>query len=405
MHRLPLCYHRNYNITFWGLEKCHPFDSCKYARCLQYLVEDGILPSDDPVWYHQPENPISTKALLTVHTKEYLDSLNSSCNLARLIEVPFVCCIPSCVLHRRVLRPFRLQSEGTCLASRLACEHGWAINLGGGFHHASGDEGGGFCVYADISIAVRMLLEEGLAKRVMIVDLDVHQGNGHERDLVFGRMIPERRDAEENVSSSRRPLNRAERLTRRDQRRAFSPEVSLTPAMDTHSSLEEGDSSSSSSSSSGTGEENGADEGPQVYIFDAFNAQIYPNDVVAMEGIAHSMGYRLGCTTRQFLRRLKADFTASVEAFDPDFILYNAGTDILEGDPLGGVNISEEGVIERDRFVFETAFSRGINICMVLSGGYQRRTSRVIATSIRNLFESFPDKMQRLDHPEQEGKE
>jgi histone deacetylase 11 len=61
------------------------------------------------------------------------------------------------------------------LAARLALEHGWAINIGGGFHHASRRKGGGFCVYADVTMCIRVLLEDGLIERAMIVDLDAHQ--------------------------------------------------------------------------------------------------------------------------------------------------------------------------------------------------------------------------------------
>lgn len=72
---------------------------------------------------------------------------------------------------------FRFQTGGTILAAQLAAQNkSWAINIGGGFHHASGKRGGsGFCVYADISIALNKLLHEGSIKRAMIVDLDAHQ--------------------------------------------------------------------------------------------------------------------------------------------------------------------------------------------------------------------------------------
>ena len=65
-------------------------------------------------------------------------------------------------------------------------ERGWAINLGGGFHHCSQDRGGGFCFYADISICIHYLFNHmpELVKKVMIIDLDAHQGNGHETDFI-----------------------------------------------------------------------------------------------------------------------------------------------------------------------------------------------------------------------------
>jgi len=79
----------------------------------------------------------------------------------------------------------------------------------------------------------------------------------------------------------------------------------------------------------------------------------------------------------------------SIEQFQPKIIYYNAGTDCLEGDPLGRLSVSREGVIARDEFVFQQAFDRHIPIVMVLSGGYQQSNARVIADSISNLHQKF----------------
>ncbi|EPS59293.1 hypothetical protein M569_15515, partial [Genlisea aurea] len=72
---------------------------------------------------------------------------------------------------------------GSILAAKLAKERGWAINVGGGFHHCSAGEGGGFCVYADISLCIQFAFHRLNMSRVMIIDLDAHQGNGHENDF------------------------------------------------------------------------------------------------------------------------------------------------------------------------------------------------------------------------------
>ena len=70
-------------------------------------------------------------------------------------------------------------------------ERGWAINLGGGFHHCSSDAGGGFCIYADISICIHFLFRymPDRVKKVMIIDLDAHQGNGHELDFLSDERV------------------------------------------------------------------------------------------------------------------------------------------------------------------------------------------------------------------------
>lgn len=73
----------------------------------------------------------------------------------------------------------------------------------------------------------------------------------------------------------------------------------------------------------------------------------------------------------------------------PDFVIYNAGTDILKGDPLGRMNVSAQGIASRDAAVFEAARGAGVPLCMLLSGGYSRGNFAVIANSIENLMKKF----------------
>ena len=127
--------------------------------------------------------------------------------LAGILEVPVVRRLPAWVIDWRILRPMRYATGGTILACRLALEHGVAINLGGGYHHAAAGWGGGFCVYADVPLAAKILHDEGKVGRVLVVDLDAHQGNGtaavfqgwpwasiydlYERDIFPARKEPE----------------------------------------------------------------------------------------------------------------------------------------------------------------------------------------------------------------------
>jgi histone deacetylase 11 len=75
-----------------------------------------------------------------------------------------------------------LGTVGSVESSFLAMQKGWAINLSGGFHHASRSNGEGFCIYPDITFITHYLRQIYMVKRIMIIDLDAHQGNGHERD-------------------------------------------------------------------------------------------------------------------------------------------------------------------------------------------------------------------------------
>ena len=84
-------------------------------------------------------------------------------------------------VNYQLLRPMRYIVSGTIQAGISSLERRVAVNLGGGYHHASSDNGGGFCVYNDVAVAIRYLQREGLAKKVLIVDLDVHHGDGNAR--------------------------------------------------------------------------------------------------------------------------------------------------------------------------------------------------------------------------------
>jgi histone deacetylase 11 len=171
---VPLVYHPRYNITAFGLERLHPFDSVKYSRIHSAIVRGGLR---KPGQFVRPR-ALGRTDLLRIHTAAYLDSLRSSTQIGRILEVPVARRLPAWLLDWRILSPMRYAAAGTVLAARLACENGVAINLGGGFHHAAAASGGGFCVYADIPLAARIIHDEGLAGNVLVVDLDAHQGNG-----------------------------------------------------------------------------------------------------------------------------------------------------------------------------------------------------------------------------------
>ena len=171
---VPLVYHPRYNITAFGLERLHPFDSRKYRRIHDALIARGLRRRGDFV---RPR-PVGRRELRKVHDLQYLQSLRRPETLAGILEVPVVRRLPRWLIDWRVLRPMRYATGGTILACRLALERRIAINLGGGFHHAAAAWGGGFCVYADIPLAAALLHAEGRVGKVLVVDLDAHQGNG-----------------------------------------------------------------------------------------------------------------------------------------------------------------------------------------------------------------------------------
>ncbi|XP_025809477.1 histone deacetylase 2-like isoform X5 [Panicum hallii] len=177
--KAPVVYSPAYDISFNGMEKQHPFDSSKWGRVRNSLEDAGLLQSDRIV---EPLEA-SEDDLLVVHSESYLNSLESSEKVARIVEVPAVALLPNLLVQQKLLYPFRKQVGGSVLSAKLALEKGWAINIGGGFHHCSAQEGGGFCAYADISLCINFAFIRLNISRVMIIDLDAHQGNGHEKDF------------------------------------------------------------------------------------------------------------------------------------------------------------------------------------------------------------------------------
>ena len=308
--KLPVFFRDEYNIRFFGLEKMHPFDSQKYGRIFSELSSKRLINAQNTI----APPMLSDEMLLTVHPKEYLSQIENSMQLLKILEIPVVGILPWRLTHRHVLTPMRYATSGTILAAKAAFQHGWAINLGGGFHHAHAKEGGGFCVFADITLAIRNLREAaGRPLKVMIIDLDAHQGNGHERDFL-------------------------------------------------------------------------GDKDP--FIFDAYNPSIYPNDLEAKSAISLRMHTPVSMSDEFYLEDLKKSFKEAGDRFSPDFILYNAGTDIMSGDPLGMLDISAEGILKRDEMVFRWARDRKVPIAMVLSGGYQQSNAPAIASSIENLLKN-----------------
>jgi acetoin utilization deacetylase AcuC-like enzyme len=158
-------YHPDY---FVPLPPSHPFPMAKYPLLHERLLRDGLVGPRDVL---EP-GEACLEALRLVHTDAYLSQLAAGtldAAAVRRIGVPW-----SPALWRRS----RLAAEGTLLAARAALEDGIAANLAGGTHHAFPGHGEGFCVLNDVAVAIRVLQRDGRARRALVIDLDVHQGNG-----------------------------------------------------------------------------------------------------------------------------------------------------------------------------------------------------------------------------------
>ena len=129
---------------------------------------------------HSPEVP-TREFLQHVMSPFYLFLLNYTLQVSACIELPLIF-LPGWFMRMRVLDPMMRATKGSVDAACIARHKGWAINLSGGYHHAYRSGGGGFCIYPDITFITQYMEEWYGYKRFLIIDLDAHQGNGHERD-------------------------------------------------------------------------------------------------------------------------------------------------------------------------------------------------------------------------------
>ena len=159
-----LVYHDGYDLNLGA----HVFPSKKYRLIRDRLVSDGFAGPEDFV---EPQ-PATDEDLLLVHQRGWITRLkNGTLDYLELmkLEIPY---------SREMVEAFWLAAGGTTLAARLALEHGIGFNIGGGFHHAFPGHGEGFCAIHDVAVAIRKLQSEGRIERAMVVDCDVHDGNG-----------------------------------------------------------------------------------------------------------------------------------------------------------------------------------------------------------------------------------
>ncbi len=146
----------------------HLFPMEKYRLTREVLMIKGEFGVEN---FEEPE-PISEENILKFHTEKYLEKLRGpglSTEEMEVLEMPY---------SKELFKSMRLHAGGTLGAARTALRDGVACNLGGGFHHAYPDHGEGLCLLNDAGIAVQTLLDEGAVERVLVLDLDVHQGNG-----------------------------------------------------------------------------------------------------------------------------------------------------------------------------------------------------------------------------------
>ena len=161
---LPVVNHEDY---FAKIGDDHKFPINKFGELANYLIKNKIVKK-----FHKPY-PCSEETLKRAHSEKYIKDIKNKTldeNGVKKIGFPLV----DSVVQRSLVA-----TGGTVLAAKLAISNRLACNTAGGSHHATFDSGAGYCVFNDVAVAAQYLLDRGLAKKILIVDLDVHQGNGN----------------------------------------------------------------------------------------------------------------------------------------------------------------------------------------------------------------------------------
>ena len=161
---LPVVNHEDY---FAKIGDDHKFPINKFGELADYLIKNKIVKN-----FHKPY-PCSDETLKRAHSEKYIKDIKNKTldkNGVKKIGFPLV----DSVVQRSLVA-----TGGTVLAAKLSVNNGLACNTAGGSHHANFDGGAGYCVFNDVAVATQYLLDRELAKRILIIDLDVHQGNGN----------------------------------------------------------------------------------------------------------------------------------------------------------------------------------------------------------------------------------
>ncbi|MFT2097709.1 histone deacetylase [Marinomonas sp. 2405UD66-6] len=283
---LPLVFHPHYSIPF---PAGHRFPMSKFRFLAETLREQGILTNENE---YTPE-PLSLTTLMQAHDSGYVQRFIRG-ELTPL-EVKEIGLPWSEWLVERTLRAV----SGTLLTSELALQYGLACHLAGGTHHAHPASGSGFCIFNDLAVAAFNLVTTNKAKKVLILDCDVHQGDG---TIAFceGRedIIPVSWHCEENY-----------------------PAIKKTAGI----------------------------------------------NIPIPKGAGDS----------DYLDILKKTLPNILQEHQPDFVFYDAGVDVHQDDRLGYVNLTDNGILERDKYVINACMTLNIPTACVIGGGYDRQEEKV----------------------------
>lgn len=276
---VPIVHHPAYCAE---LPVSHRFPMDKFRAVAELIRSEGALSSRGFV---RPR-PAPAEWVALAHDLPYVDqvfSANVPHEIAREIGFP---------MKEDIALRARCATGGTVLTGYLALEHGLACNTAGGSHHARRKHGAGFCVFNDVAVAIRVMQADGVIRKALVVDLDVHQGDGT-ADIFTGD--------------------------------------------------------------------------DSVFTFSMHAEKNYP-----VRKVPSDLDIALPDETGDvdYMFELERVLPRVIDHAQPDIVFYNAGVDPFAGDKLGRLNLSRDGLRQRDCFVLELLRARKLPVAGVLGGGY-----------------------------------
>jgi acetoin utilization deacetylase AcuC-like enzyme len=282
------------------LPEGHRFPMTKYCRLRERLLADGILQRAE---LREPD-AVSWEDLHLVHEPAYVDAVARGlldAAIQRRIGFPW---------SPQMVERSRRSVGGTIAAARAATRDGIAANLAGGTHHAFADRGEGYCVFNDVAVAARVMQRDGAATRPLVVDCDVHQGNG------------------------------TAAIFRND---------------------------------------------PTVFTFSIHGEKNFP---FAKERSDLDVMLPDGTDDAAYLARLEPALDLAIDRHRPDFVFYISGADPYEGDRLGRLSLTIEGLASRDALVFERCHRAGLPVAVSMGGGYAHDIDAIVEIHSNTIREA-----------------
>ena len=276
---LKIAFNSNY---IYPLEENHRFPMIKYELIPEQLIRENTCVDEN---FFSP-GKIDSKIVLKTHQKEYFNRFTSlQLSKKEIREIGFP------LSQELVDRELQI-AQGTVSGVNYSLKNGISMNIAGGTHHAFYDRGEAFCMLNDQAIAANYIIQEGLFKKILIIDLDVHQGNGT---------------------------------------------ASLF------------------------------NSNPNVYTLSFHGKKNYP---FRKEKSDLDVEFDDNTNDNEYLKVLKETIPKVIDQFEPEFIFYLSGVDVLENDKLGRLSLTLNGCKERDKFILQTCKDNSIPLQVSMGGGY-----------------------------------